>query len=850
MATGHRVSAASGRSGRRAGHRPSRRTAGSGASLSAFLHAVVFEAVLVHFGAAGSRAGFLLWLCAVVLQLVVVAHTAATWWTTRGRPATDEVTVGDWDGGIDVFVTVYGEPLGVVLPVVRAARDMDLAHRTWVLDDGGSARLREACDREGVGYLHRPTRENGKAGNVNHALARTRGELVAIFDADHRPDRGFLRRTVGHFADGRLAFVQTPQSYGPSSSGAGERPTVPDKNWSLAARGAREAQDAFYRHVMPGKAAQDTAICVGTNVVFRRAALDRIGGLHTGSQSEDVHTSLRLHALGLRSLYLPEVLARGLPPADWAAYLRQQRRWARGAFEILLDRRLWGRGGPALRQRLQYGLLGTHYLASIIVLLMALLPSAHLLAGVSPVAAPPGVLLGLVASAAVTAAAANRAQNGTYGLAAAVTHAVSSPACVLGLLEAVAGRRSRWAPTHGAAPGPSGAGDAAVRGGIVAVNLAAVVAGTAAVAARLGHTGAAAALGLPAARDVWVALPVAWCLAMALTLLLPPGRSGGSGGSSPHKRPARVLGLTPPALPLRWSGAVIACAGVVLAADVAERVSSPLPPAPRPTSAAVWRDDFTGRAGAPPDARHWVLATGHNYPGGPPDWGTGEIQEYVRSPRNARLDGDGHLVITATAGRDGTYRSARLETRRSDHRPPEGGTLRIQARVRLPSARGSWATFWALGRSYRADLRWPASGEIDVLEYRGTRPGEVYGVAHCPDCGEPHGRRAAHRAPQSLAGGFHTYTVDRHSDPDPSHQRADRIDWYVDGRRFHSVTRAELGERAWVFDQPVFVLLNLAVGGDWPGAPEPADYPSAMTVDYVEIRTCLRECPPHPPGGG
>ncbi|MGP4024159.1 glycosyltransferase family 2 protein [Actinomadura sp. 3N407] len=793
----------------------SKRRWGSAASLFAFLHALAFEAVLLVFGSTDTSVELLLWLGAITLQFVVVGHTAAAWWSTRGHPGTRAVTADGWDGGIDVFVTVCGEPLDVVLPVIRAARDMDVSHRTWVLDDGASLELRELCHRAGVGYLRRSDRRHGKAGNVNHALAHTRGELVAVFDADHRPDREFLRRTIGHFADERLAFVQTPQSYG-----AGR---------SLAARGARQAQGAFYRHVMPGKAAQTAALCVGTNVVFRRAALDQVGGLYPGSQSEDVHTSLRLHALGWGTLYLPEILAQGLPPEDWPMFLRQQRRWARGAFEILLSRQLWRRSRLSHRQRLQYCLLGTHYLASIIVLLMAFFPSAHLLGRVSPVSAPPEILLTLVSSAFVTVALANRAQNGTYGMAGAVAHAVSSPAYVLGLLEALAGRRGGWAPTHGpATPGLSAASDAAVRGAIVAVNLVAVIVGAAAVAARLGYAGAAAAFGLPAAEDTWVVLPVAWCLAMALTFVLPPDR---------------VFGFAPPALPLRWSGVVISCAGVVLAAAAAEQVSAPpMPPVPRPTAATVWRDDFTGPAGAPPDERRWLFTTGHSYPGGPPNWGTGEIQEYVRSPRHARLDGNGRLVITATADRDGTYRSARLETRRSDHLPPEGGTLRIQARVKLPAARGSWATFWALGRSFRKDLRWPDAGEIDVIEYRGSRPSEVYGVAHCPGCGEPIGKRAGHRDRSSLANGFHTYTVDWHSDPD-------RIDWYADGHRYHSVTRAELGEQSWVFDQPVFVLLNLAVGGYWPGAPEPADFPSSMTVDYVDIRTCPHGCRrPGPPG--
>lgn len=123
---------------------------------------------------------------------------------------------------------------------------------------------------------------------------------------------------------------------------------------------------------MPGKADRGAAICVGTNVVFRRTALDQVGGMYEGSQSEDVHTSLRLHRLGWRSTYVPDFLAQGLPPENWAVYLRQQRRWARGAFEILFSGELWTRSQLSTAQRVQYGMLGTHYLSAIVFLLLAL----------------------------------------------------------------------------------------------------------------------------------------------------------------------------------------------------------------------------------------------------------------------------------------------------------------------------------------------------------------------------------------------------------------------------------------------------------------------------------------------
>uniref|UniRef100_UPI003F497EB7 glycosyltransferase family 2 protein n=1 Tax=Nonomuraea bangladeshensis TaxID=404385 RepID=UPI003F497EB7 len=787
---------------------------GSAPTLVAFVHAVAGAGLLVRFGTTDTGAETSLFTPAVFLQLLVVWHTAATWWTTCRRNETSSPPDQRWRGGsVDVFVTVCGEPLHIVLPVIRAARDMSLPHHTWVLDDGASRHLRAACLAEGVGYLSRSTRQHGKAGNVNRALARTQGELVAIFDADHKPDADFLSRTVMYFGDERIAFVQTPQSY--------------VEHGTLAARGARDSQAFFYRDIMPAKARAGAAPCVGTNVVFRRAALEQVGGLYEGSMSEDVHTSLRLHALGWRSVFVGETLAHGLPPTSWPAYLRQQRRWARGALEILLSASLWRRGLLDGRQRLQYSLLATHYLASISALLMSVFPAVYLLVRESPTSAHPGILLGLVASATVTTALAHRARGGGYGVAGALAHVVAAPAHLLGLLDVVTRRRGAWTPTHGARSSRwSRAREEWLHLAMAALHVTAVALGLVIIAARLGYARPAAFLELAAAGDLWALLPLGWCAAAATVLLLP----------LIDRLRAALQAL---AKPLRWSAATFCCAVLVIASVGVGQWITPQEHQP-PLESAVpmtWREDFRGPAGARPSGRDWIFASGHHYPGGPPNWGTGEIQKYVHSPRNLRLDGKGNLEIIATVDDSGQYRSARIETRRSDFRPPPGGTLRIQARVALPAARGAWATFWALGRSFRNDLRWPQAGEIDVIEYRGTRPDEVYGVLHCVSCGEPIGKRSRYTAPSGLANGFHTYTVDWRHDPP-------RMEWYVDGELYQSITPDALDGGSWDFRQPVFLLLNLAVGGHWPGMPEEDDFPATMKVDYIEARTCVGDCPP------
>jgi cellulose synthase (UDP-forming) len=255
-----------------------------------------------------------------------------------------------------------------------AYSEMDLTHRTFLLDDGDSDELREIAGEAGVDYLRRAGGAHAKAGNVNAGLGRTDGEFVVIFDADHVPEPGFLISVLPHFQDPDVAFVQSPQSY--------------TNNVNLVATGSGEAQRIFYELVCPGKNRFNAAFCVGTNVMFRRAALDGIGGIWTGSSSEDIWTSLELHRRGWKSIYVPQVLARGLAPQDVPSYLKQQLRWASGGFEVLLRGRLFRRGtGLTIDQRLQYLFCGTHYLLSVAMLTFMLFPAIYLLFALSPIRA-------------------------------------------------------------------------------------------------------------------------------------------------------------------------------------------------------------------------------------------------------------------------------------------------------------------------------------------------------------------------------------------------------------------------------------------------------------------------------
>lgn len=186
------------------------------------------------------------------------------------------------------------------------------------------------------------------------------------------PLPGFLEETLPFFARDTVAFVQTPQTYG--------------NLHNFISRGAGYMQAMFYRFIQPGRNAFNASFCVGTNVVFRRAAVDDVGGIVTDSKSEDVWTSLRLHERGWRSVFLPTTLAIGDAPDTIVAYSKQQLRWATGGFEILFQsnplapaRRL------TLDQRLMYFITATHYLTGIVPGLLLMVPALEIFFDLRPV---------------------------------------------------------------------------------------------------------------------------------------------------------------------------------------------------------------------------------------------------------------------------------------------------------------------------------------------------------------------------------------------------------------------------------------------------------------------------------
>ena len=267
-----------------------------------------------------------------------------------------------------------------------------------------------------------------------------------------------------------------------------------------------------------------------------------------------------------------------------------------------------------------------------------------------------------------------------------------------------------------------------------------------------------------------------------------------------------------------------------------------------PSFALVWSDDFNGAAGSRIDPAKWRYDLGTGYPGGPPNWGTGEVETMTDDPANISLDGKGHLAITPILGADGGWTSARIETQRDDFQPPPGGIMAFEASIQQPNvsgdaAAGYWPAFWSLGAAFRGNYQnWPGIGEIDVLEdVNGLS--SVFGTLHCgtvdpPNpCHEFGGLGSGKVACPDCQTAFHKYRIELDYGTDPQ-----EIRWYLDGDNYFTVLADEVDETTWAnaTHHGFFVILNVAMGGGFPsafgGGPTDATVSGVpMLVDYVRV---------------
>lgn len=276
--------------------------------------------------------------------------------------------------------------------------------------------------------------------------------------------------------------------------------------------------------------------------------------------------------------------------------------------------------------------------------------------------------------------------------------------------------------------------------------------------------------------------------------------------------------------PLDHSGRLAATLVCVLCTISCFGAASSSGSAPPSDWTLQWSDEFDGPNGSSPDSTKWTFDTGGN------GWGNNELEYYTSRPQNAQIQ-NGNLVITAVrevyAGPDGVtrnYTSARLKT---------AGLFsqaygRFEARIKIPSGQGIWPAFWILGNNISTS-GWPTCGEIDIMENIGAEPSTVHGSMHGPG----YSGGSAITASYFLSSGyfsddFHVFSAE---------WETSAVRFYVDGILYETRTPSDLPPGAsWVFDHPFFILLNVAVGGKWPGSPDQSTvFPQTMLVDYLRV---------------
>ncbi|MFO0696516.1 MAG: carbohydrate-binding protein [Polyangiales bacterium] len=253
----------------------------------------------------------------------------------------------------------------------------------------------------------------------------------------------------------------------------------------------------------------------------------------------------------------------------------------------------------------------------------------------------------------------------------------------------------------------------------------------------------------------------------------------------------------------------------------------------------VWADEFNGPAGSGPDASKWQLEVGGS------GFGNNEREYYSSRPENVSMDGRGSLAITArretVPGSScwyGTcqYSSGRMNT--AGRFTLQYG--RVEARIKVPGGAGIWPAFWMLGADI-GSVGWPTCGEIDVMEVVGQTPSTAYGTLHGPGYSGGNGVSAGYTLPNGarFADGFHEFALE---------WQTNVVRFYVDGQLYATRTPSDTRGGRWVYDHPFFLILNLAVGGNWPGDPNGSTpFPAQMLVDYVRV---YRPGTPPPPGQG
>jgi cellulose synthase (UDP-forming) len=311
----------------------------------------------------------LMWL----LLMVIVPPIAVNFWLRIGRPrltqAGHQATVASYrEHGetVDVFLPSCGEPLALLDNTFQHVSKLEWAgpKTVYVLDDSVREPVRDLAGRYGFRYIVRP--DPGymkKAGNLLHALDISDGEYIAVIDADFAARPEFLHETMPYFCDPHIGIVQTAQHF-----------DVTNRSFSYIQRYAGTLQDIFFHFIQPARDRYRAAICAGTNLVYRRSAVEAAGGFAWVPIGEDVHSGVKLAWAGYETRYLPLCLATGVAPTDFPSLANQQTRWCRSSMLLMLEKHF--REAPfTWKQRAAFWAAFLYYMSSAALLLTGPFPA-------------------------------------------------------------------------------------------------------------------------------------------------------------------------------------------------------------------------------------------------------------------------------------------------------------------------------------------------------------------------------------------------------------------------------------------------------------------------------------------
>jgi cellulose synthase (UDP-forming) len=410
---------------------------------------VAFLGVIISF-AGFATSSYWTFIFLFPLLLLAAEQTLALYTSTRKRRVTLEshrAIVASWKPArfpsVDVFVPTSGEPLELLENTMH-----HLANLEWpgvlqvsILDDSRRSSVRNMAARHGFSYLARRGNEYQKAGNLRYGFERTDGEIITIFDADFVPGSDYLFELMPYFDDPTVGIVQSPQFF----------ETAKAMNW--VQRCAGSTQELFYRFIQPSRDAHGAAICVGTSALYRRVALDAIGGFPKIHHSEDIYTGLGMLRTGFGTRYVPVVVSKGLTPSSIDNFIAQQYRWCEGSMTMLASRDFHTDPTLTLSARLCFWSGFLYYIGTALNALIIPLP-AIIMAWCYPQWVRPWNTVWLAGALLLWLVLYPMVMRGRWRIEVLRLQTVYGFAHVFNLLDLMRGQVAGWHPTGSKAPPP------------------------------------------------------------------------------------------------------------------------------------------------------------------------------------------------------------------------------------------------------------------------------------------------------------------------------------------------------------------------------------------------------------